>query len=73
LDQGEPQVLDKSMQTLSRLAHRVVWVNPHKGDNEDYKPNTIGMIIADPYIDKIYSGHNYKSLEEFARELSRMG
>jgi uncharacterized protein with von Willebrand factor type A (vWA) domain len=73
LDQGEPQVLDKSMQTLSRLAHKVIWVNPHKGDNEDYKPNTIGMIIADPYIDKIYSGHNYKSLEEFARELSRMG
>mgnify|MGYP000477511661 CR=1 FL=1 len=73
LDQGEPQVLDKSMQTLSRLAHKVVWVNPHKGDNEDYKPNTIGMMIADPYIDRIFSGHNYKSIEEFARELSRMG
>jgi uncharacterized protein with von Willebrand factor type A (vWA) domain len=73
LDQGEPQVLDKSMQTLSRLAHKVVWVNPHKGDNENYKPNTIGMMIADPYIDKIYSGHNFKSIEEFARELSRMG
>ena len=73
LDQGEPQVLDKSMQTLSRLAHRVIWVNPHKGDNEDYKPNTIGMMIADPYIDRIFSGHNYKSIEEFARELSRMG
>jgi uncharacterized protein with von Willebrand factor type A (vWA) domain len=73
LDQGEPQALDKAMQTLSRLAHRVIWVNPHKGDNEDYKPNTIGMIIADPYIDRIFSGHNYKSIEEFARELSRMG
>lgn len=73
LDQGEPQALDKAMQTLSRLAHRVIWVNPHKGDNEDYKPNTIGMMIADPYIDRIFSGHNYKSIEEFARELSRMG
>jgi uncharacterized protein with von Willebrand factor type A (vWA) domain len=73
LDQGEPQALDKAMQTLSRLAHRVIWVNPHKGDNEDYKPNTIGMIIADPYIDRIFSGHNYKSIEEFARELSKMG
>jgi uncharacterized protein len=73
LDQGQPQVLDKSMQTLSRLAHRVVWVNPHKGDNEEYVPNTIGMMVADPYIDKVYSGHNYKSIEEFARELSRMG
>ena len=73
LDQGEPQTLDKAMQTLSRLAHKVIWVNPHKGDNEDYKPNTIGMMIADPYIDRIFSGHNYKSIEEFARELSRMG
>ena len=73
LDQGEPQALDKAMQTLSRLAHKVIWVNPHKGDNEDYKPNTIGMMIADPYIDRIFSGHNFKSIEEFARELSRMG
>jgi uncharacterized protein with von Willebrand factor type A (vWA) domain len=73
LDQGEPQALDKAMQTLSRLAHKVIWVNPHKGDNEDYVPNTIGMMIADPYIDRIFSGHNYKSIEEFARELSRMG
>jgi len=73
LDQGQPQVLDKSMQTLARLAYWVVWVNPHKGDAEDYVPNTIGMMVADPYIDKVYSGHNYKSIEEFARELSRMG
>lgn len=73
LDQGQPQVLDKSMQTLARLAHQVVWVNPHKGDNADYVPNTIGMMVADPYIDKVYSGHNYKSIEEFAQELSRMG
>lgn len=73
LDQGEPQTLDKAMQTLSRLAHKVIWVNPHKGDNEDYTPNTIGMIIADPYIDRIFSGHNFKSIEDFARELSRMG
>ena len=73
LDQGEPQALDKAMQTLSRLAYKVIWVNPHKGDDEDYKPNTIGMMIADPYIDRIFSGHNYKSIEEFARELSRMG
>ena len=73
LDQGQPQDLDKAMQTLSRLAHKVIWVNPHKGDNEDYVPNTIGMMIADPYIDRIFSGHNFKSIEEFARELSRMG
>ena len=73
LDQGEPQVLDKAMQTLSRLAHRVIWVNPHMGDSEEFIPNTLGMIVANPYIDKVYSGHNYKSVENFARELSKMG
>ena len=73
LDQGEPQVLDKAMQTLSRLAHRVIWVNPHMGDSEEFIPNTLGMIVANPYIDKVYSGHNYKSVENFARELSKIG
>jgi uncharacterized protein with von Willebrand factor type A (vWA) domain len=72
LDQGNPAVLEKSMETLSRLAHRVVWVNPHKGDNVDFKPSTIGMIVAEPFIDAIYSGHNYKSLEAFASELTKM-
>jgi uncharacterized protein with von Willebrand factor type A (vWA) domain len=72
LDQGEPAVLEKSMETLSRLAHRVIWVNPHKGDNLEFKPNTIGMMVADPYIDAVYSGHNYASLEVFASELARM-
>jgi uncharacterized protein with von Willebrand factor type A (vWA) domain len=72
LDRGDPAVLAKSMEDLSRIAHRVIWMNPHKGDVVDYVPNTMGMMIANPFIDHIFSGHNLKSLEEFSRNLAAM-
>ena len=33
LDRGDPAVLSVAMERLSRLSHRVVWMNPHKGDS----------------------------------------
>jgi len=30
----------------------------------------MGMIVADPFIDQVVSGHNLKSLEEFSRILA---
>jgi uncharacterized protein with von Willebrand factor type A (vWA) domain len=69
LDRGEPAVLAKSMQDLSRIAYRVVWMNPHRGDSEKFVPTSLGMIVADPFIDEVVSGHNLKSLEEFSRKL----
>lgn len=73
LDRGEPQALSESMEALSRLAHRVIWVNPHKGDVVDYVPASLGMIVADPYIDEVHSGHNLASLERLATRLSKVG
>lgn len=70
LDRGDPAILAKAMEDLARIAHRIVWVNPHKGDVLDYVPNTMTMMIANPFIDKIVSGHNLKSLEEFSRTLT---
>lgn len=70
LDRGEPVKLSKAMESLSRIAHRVVWMNPHKGENQEWIPNTMGMVIADPYIDEVVSGHNLKSLEEFSSKLA---
>ena len=32
LDRGDPQRAGDAMERLSRLCHRVVWLNPHKGD-----------------------------------------
>ena len=73
LDRGDPQDLEEAMETLSRIAHRVIWVNPHKGDTIDYVPASLGMIVADPYIDEVHSGHNLASLERLAARLSKVG
>lgn len=69
LDRGDPEVLDKALSQLDRLCHRIVWVNPHRGDNREHRPNSMGMLVAEPYIDDLQSGHNLRSLEEFARAL----
>jgi uncharacterized protein len=66
LDRGDPAVLATAMQRLARLSHRVVWMNPHKGDNQDFRPSTLGMMVAAPHIDLTLSGHNLSSLAELA-------
>jgi uncharacterized protein with von Willebrand factor type A (vWA) domain len=66
LDRGEPGVLATAMDRLSRLCHRLVWMNPHRGDDPGFRPNTLGMMVAAPHIDLLLSGHDLRSLEEFA-------
>ena len=73
LDRGDPQDLAEAMAGLARIAHRVVWVNPHKGDSEHFVPTSLGMIVADPYIDEVHSGHNLASLEALATRLAKAG
>jgi len=72
LDRGDPALLEASMEKLSRLSHRIVWMNPHKGDVKDFRPNSLGMMVADPFIDEIFSGHNLASLEQFAEKLREL-
>jgi uncharacterized protein with von Willebrand factor type A (vWA) domain len=69
LDRGDPEVLAKAMERLDRLCHRIVWLNPHKGDDRDFRPNTLGMMVAAPHIDLLLSGHDLASLEELAGTL----
>ncbi len=69
LDRGDPEVLAKAMERLDRLCHRIVWLNPHKGDNRDFRPSTLGMMVAAPHIDLLLSGHDLASLEELAGTL----
>jgi hypothetical protein len=66
LDRGDPEVLAKAMERLGRLCHRIVWLNPHKGDDRDFRPSTLGMMVAAPHIDLLLSGHDLASLEELA-------
>jgi uncharacterized protein with von Willebrand factor type A (vWA) domain len=72
LDRGDPAVLAGAMERLARLSHKVIWMNPHKGDSPDFRPSTLGMMVAEPYIDLLLSGHDLASLEELADRLPEL-
>jgi uncharacterized protein with von Willebrand factor type A (vWA) domain len=69
LDRGDPAVLEGAMERLSLLSHKVVWVNPHVGDERHYRPASLGMMVAEPYIDLLMSGRDLAGLEELAERL----
>lgn len=69
LDRGDPGLLDSAMERLGRLSHRIVWMNPLKGDQEPFVPSSLGMSVAMPHVDLVWSGHNFASLAEFAGAL----
>ena len=62
-------VLAEQMQRLSRLAYRIVWVNPLKAA-PGYKPLAAGMAAALPHVNVFLSGHNFESLQELARAIA---
>jgi len=72
LDRGDPALLAGAMERLSRLSHKVVWMNPHKGDDADFQPTTLGMMVAAPFVDLLLSGHDLASLEELADRLPEL-
>ncbi len=69
LDRGDPDVLASAMERLSRLCHRVVWLNPHHGGGG---PTSVGMMVAGPHIDVLLSGNDLRSLERFAALLPEL-
>jgi uncharacterized protein len=66
LDRGDPQLLASAMERLARLCYRIVWLNPHKGDDRNFRPSTLGMMVAAPHIDLLLSGHDLASMEQLA-------
>jgi len=64
-ERGDAELLGEQMARLQRLAHRVVWVNPHKGA-AGYQPVQQGMAAALPFVDDFVAGH---SLVAFGRVL----
>jgi uncharacterized protein len=66
LDRGDPAVLAAAMERLSRLSHRLVWLNPHQRDEPGWRPSTLGMMVAAPHVDLLLSGHDLSSLEKLA-------
>jgi uncharacterized protein with von Willebrand factor type A (vWA) domain len=68
-DRGDTDVLAEQMARLSRVAHRVVWVNPLKA-SPGYAPLAQGMAAALPYVDDFVEGHSLAALEELTRVIA---
>lgn len=62
-DSGDPDLVGEQMARLSRLAHKVVWVNPRK-QNASFQPLVGGMAAALPYVDEFVSGHSLHAMTE---------
>jgi uncharacterized protein len=71
LEIGDPGLLAEQMARMSRLAYRVIWLNPLKGDAA-YEPLARGMHAALPFVDVFAAGHNLASLEELGTELAQL-
>lgn len=61
-ERGDPADLGRQLAQLRRLAHRIVWVNPHRG-RAGYEPVQSGIVAALPHCDAFVAGH---SLAAFA-------
>ncbi|MFC4907853.1 vWA domain-containing protein [Actinomadura gamaensis] len=71
-ERGDAALLGEQMARLSRLAHRVIWANPHKA-RPGYEPLTAGMAAALPHLSAFTSGHSLAALEELARLIGEPG
>jgi uncharacterized protein with von Willebrand factor type A (vWA) domain len=69
-ERGDPALLAEQVQRLSRLAHRVVWVNPHRG-KEGYQPVQGGIAAVLPYVDDFVAGHSLGAYAELMEVLTR--
>ncbi|HVU67754.1 MAG TPA: VWA domain-containing protein [Ktedonobacteraceae bacterium] len=71
-DRGDAGVLDVEMDRLQHSCHRLIWLNPLLG-SPDYRPLTVGMKTALPYIDNFLPAHNLDSLINLGNLLSTIG
>jgi len=67
-ERGEPELVGRQMQRLSRLAHRIVWVNPRVAASA-FSVRAGGMVAALPYCDALVSGHSFEALAEVVRAI----
>jgi uncharacterized protein len=71
-ERGDAGLLGDQMARLHRLAHRVVWANPHKA-RPGYEPLTAGMTAALPHVDDFVAGHSLGALERLALMIGGSG
>ena len=62
-ERGDTAQLAEQVGHLARLAHRVVWVNPHRG-KAGYQPVQGGIAAVLPHLDDFVAGHSLAAFDE---------
>jgi uncharacterized protein len=69
-ERGDPRLLAEQVARLHRIAHRVVWVNPHRG-KEGYLPLQQGIVAVLPHVDHFLAGHSLATYADLVEVVSR--
>jgi uncharacterized protein with von Willebrand factor type A (vWA) domain len=67
-ERGDTALLAEQAERLKRLAHKVVWVNPHAG-HAGYEPVQSGIVAALPHLDRLLAGHSLDTLHALLEEV----
>ncbi len=71
-ERGDPALVGREMERLSRLAYRIVWVNPRAAAS-GFAPRAGGMAAALPHCDQLVSGHSLQALDEVVEAIGARG
>ena len=69
-ERGGAELLGEQMARLRRVAHRVVWVNPHRG-KVGYEPLQGGVVAALPHCDDFLAGHSLATFADLTEVIAR--
>jgi uncharacterized protein with von Willebrand factor type A (vWA) domain len=69
-ERDRPEALGEQVRRLSAVAHRVVWVNPHRG-RPGYEPVQGGIMAVLPHVDDFVAGHSMAAFEELTEVVAR--
>ncbi|HET8664433.1 MAG TPA: VWA domain-containing protein [Nocardioides sp.] len=68
-ERGDATLLAEQMARLGRIAHRVVWVNPHRG-KDGYEAVQTGVLAALPFCDDFVAGHSLATYADLVEVLA---
>ena len=71
-ERGDPALVGRELERLSRLAYRIVWVNPRLAADA-FSVRAGGMVAALPHIDALVSGHSFAALREVTEAIAGEG
>ena len=69
-ERDQPEALGEQVRRLRAVAHRVVWVNPHRG-RAGYEPVQGGIMAVLPHVDDFVAGHSMAAFEELTEVVAR--